>query len=62
MSAETLRKWVPATGVNEGKPPGIISADPQEIQELRRRNREVEQRIEILNAALQCFLQARRPG
>jgi len=51
MSAETLRKWVRQADVDEGKAPGMTSAESAEIRELRRKNRELEQIIEILKAA-----------
>lgn len=55
MSAETLRKWIRQAGVDEGKAPGVSSAESAEIRELRRKNRELEQTIEILKAAASFF-------
>jgi transposase len=43
MSAETLRKWIRQAEVDEGKAPGVSSAESAEIRELRRKNRELEQ-------------------
>src|SRR6516164_9123375 len=51
MSAETLRKWIRQAEVDEGKAAGVTSTESQEIRELRRKNRELEQTIEILKAA-----------
>jgi len=48
MSAETLRKWIRQAEVDEGKVPGVASAESAEI---RRKNREVQQTVEILKAA-----------
>jgi transposase len=55
MSTETLRKWLRQAEVDEGVAPGVTSAEPAEIRELRRKNRELEQTIEILKAATSFF-------
>jgi transposase len=55
MSAETLRKWIRQAEVDEGKAPGVTSSESAEIRELRRKNRELEQTIEILKAAASFF-------
>ena len=55
MSAETLRKWIRQAEVDEGKAAGVTSTESQEIRELRRKNRELEQTIEILKAAASLF-------
>jgi transposase len=55
MSAETLRKWVRQAEVDAGEAPGVTSAAAREIRELRRKNRELEQTIEILKAATSFF-------
>lgn len=55
MSTETLRKWLRQAEVDEGAAPGVASAESAEIRELRRKNRELEQTIEILKAATSFF-------
>jgi transposase len=55
MSAETLRKWVRQAEVDAGETPGVTSAAAREIRELRRKNKELEQTIEILKAATTFF-------
>lgn len=56
MSSETLRKWIRQAEVDEGTAPGVTSAESAELRELRRKNRELEQTIEILKAATSLFV------
>jgi transposase len=55
MSAETLRKWLRQAEVDAGEKPGTTTQESAEIRELRRKNRELEQTIEILKAATTFF-------
>ena len=55
MSAETLRKWVRQTEVDAGDAAGVPTETARELRELRRKNRELEQTIEILKAATSFF-------
>ena len=61
MSAETLRKWIRQAQAGEGTAPGLTSAESAEIRELRRKNRELEQTIEILRAASAFFAREHDP-
>jgi transposase len=61
MSAETLRKWLRRADVDEGKAAGVTSSESAEIRELRRKNRELEQTIEILRAASAFFAREHDP-
>jgi transposase len=61
MSAETLRKWIRQAGVDEGRAAGVTSSESAEIRKLRRKNRELEQTIEILRAASAFFARAHDP-
>jgi transposase len=61
MSAETLRKWLRQAAVDEGQAPGVTSSESAEIRELRRKNRELEQTIEILRAASAFFAREHDP-
>jgi transposase len=55
MTPETLRKWIRQAGVDEGKAPGTSTTESAQIRELKRKNRELEQTIEILKAATSFF-------
>jgi transposase len=56
MSAETLRKWIRQAEVDAGEAAGVSTEVTREIRELRRKNRELEQTIEILKAATSFFV------
>lgn len=56
MTAETLRKWVRQAEVDAGEAPGVPTESSREIRELRRKNRELEQTIEVLKAATTFFV------
>lgn len=55
MSTETLRKWVRQAAVDAGEAAGVSTESAREIRELKRKNRELEQTIEVLKAATGFF-------
>jgi transposase len=55
MTAETLRNWVRQAETDQGKRPGLTSAEAQRIKELERENRELRRANEILKAASAFF-------
>jgi len=55
MTPETLRKWLRQAEVDEGAAPGASTAESAQVRELKRKNRELEQTIEILKAATGFF-------
>jgi transposase len=61
MSPETLRKWLRQAAVDQGQAPGVTSEAAREIRELKRKNRELEQTIEILRAAASFFAREHDP-
>jgi transposase len=61
MTAETLRKWVRQSEVDAGQKPGLTTESAQELRELRRKCRELEQTIEVLKAATAFFARACDP-
>ena len=55
INRETLRKWVYQAEVDEGLREGVTAATAAEVAELRRKNAELEQTVEILKAATSFF-------
>ena len=63
-TAETLRKWVRRSEIDQGKRDGLSSTEQERLKELERENRELRQANEILRKASAYFAQAeldRRP-
>jgi transposase-like protein len=63
-TAETLRKWVRQSEIDQGKRGGLSSTEQERLKELERENRELKQANEILRKASAYFAQAeldRRP-
>ena len=61
MNPETLRKWLRQAEVDAGQVDGITTAASREIRELKRKNAELEQTVEILKAATSFFVRASDP-
>jgi len=55
MNTETLRRWVRQDEVDTGEAAGVSSQEKRELRDLRKKNRELEQTIEILKAATTFF-------
>jgi transposase len=63
-TAETLRKWVKQSDIDQGKVSGLSSTERERLKELEREVRELKQANEILRKASAFFAQAeldRRP-
>mgnify|MGYP001828831759 FL=1 len=63
-TAETLRKWVRQSEIDQGKREGLSSNERERLKQLERENRELKQANEILRKASAYFAQAeldRRP-
>jgi transposase len=63
-STETLRKWLRQAERDQGRRPGLTTAERERLKELERENRELRRANEILRKASAYFAQAeldRRP-
>ena len=63
-TAETLRKWVRQSEIDQGTRHGTSSTEREQLKALQRENRELKQANEILRKAAAFFAQAeldRRP-
>jgi transposase len=61
MNPETLRKWLRQNEIDSGDREGTSTTAAREIRELRRKNTELEQTIEILRAATSFFVRESDP-
>jgi transposase len=61
MNRETLRNWIRQEQVDDGQRDGVSTEAAAEIRELKRRNAELEQTIEILKAATSFFVRESDP-
>src|SRR3954471_7956954 len=55
MTSETLRLWVRRDEVDQGRRPGVTSAEGERIRDLEREVRELRRANEILKAASAFF-------
>ena len=61
VSTETLRRWVRQNQVDVCERDGVSSETARENRELKRKNRELEEIIEILKAATSFFVRESDP-
>jgi transposase len=61
MNPETLRRWLRQAAVDAGQVEGTTTAAAREIRELKRKNAELEQTVEILKAATSFFVRESDP-
>src|ERR687885_1734157 len=55
IGPESLRNWVKQAEIDDGKRPGMTTAEQRRIAELERENRELRRANEILKAAAGFF-------
>lgn len=58
----TLDKWLRQARIEDGEKPGTTRSENDELRELRRRNRLLEQEVEVLRRAAAYLSQAHLPG
>ena len=58
----TLEKWLHRERVDSGETPGVTTTENEELKELRKRNRLLEQEVEVLRRATAYLSQAHLPG
>jgi transposase len=58
----TLTKWMRQADIDEGAKPGTTRSESDELRELRRRNRLLEQENEVLRRAAAYLSQANLSG
>ena len=58
----TLHKWLRRVVIDDGARPGVSRAESEELRELRKRNRLLEQENEVLRRAAAYLSQANLPG
>ncbi len=62
ISDSCLRNWLHAADVEDGNRPGVSVSESAELRDLRRRNRLLEQEVEVLRRAAAYLSQAHLPG
>ncbi len=62
ISAATIDNWLRSQRIESGDKPGVTKAESQELRELRKRNRRLEQEVEVLRRAAAYLSQANLPG
>ena len=55
ISEASLHNWLKKADVEDGVRPGLTEADAQELRALKKRNRVLEQEVEILKRAAAYF-------
>ena len=61
ISGATLSEWMKRADIEDGARPGVTMAQSEENRELRRRNRVLEQEVEILRRATAYFAKGLAP-
>jgi transposase len=61
ISYATLYEWLKKADVDDGNRPGVTASQSEEMRDLRRRNRVLEQEVEILRRATAYFAKGLAP-
>ena len=62
ISEGCLSNWMKAADVEDGRRPGVTKQESEQVRELRKRNRLLEQENEVLRRAAAYLSQANLPG
>jgi transposase len=62
ISESCLHRWLAQADIDDGVRPGLTSGDSAELQELKKRNRTLEQENEILRRAAAFFARETLPN
>lgn len=62
ISESCLANWLAKADVEDGVRPGVTAAEQAEIRELKKRNRLLEQEVEVLRRAAAYLSQAHLSG
>ena len=55
VSESCLQRWLAQADIEDGARPGVTASESAELRELRKRNRQLEQEVEILRRAAAYF-------
>ena len=55
ISESCLHRWLNLADIEDGVTPGVTSSESAEVRELKKRNRVLEQEVEILRRAAAYF-------
>lgn len=58
----TLETWLNRHRIESGEKPGVTQSENEEIRELRKKNRLLEQEVEVLKRATAYFARDQLPG
>ena len=61
ISVTTLKRWMAQADIDDGVSDGITTTEQAELAELRRRNRRLEQEVEVLRRATAYFAKDSAP-
>jgi transposase len=62
ISEGSLANWMKQADIEDGRRPGLTDAERDELRELKKRNRLLEQENEVLRRAAAYLSQANLPG
>lgn len=61
ISTSTIKRWVAQADIDDGVADGVTTSEHNELVEMRRRNRRLQQEVEILRRATAYFAKDAAP-